>query len=457
MRELGASVRVTTMATHSFRGMAASLAMLVALVANPAAANVFVRVEGRPQSDPIQAFVRVTDINSEPVTGLPPSAFTVKIDGNDVAIGSVTPPSGDDPTQHVSVVFVMDYTSSVLDVARDAMESAVNEFIDQMAPGDWAAIIKFNNDSGANVIAAFTEIDDTDTTLHAAVLSDYPGDGSNILDATDLGVSLFVDNATLLPAGPKAVILVTDGIDTHSDESKEDVIGSAGTASIPIFTIGVGNPNENLLGDLADETGGEYFPAPTEQDIADAYASVKALLTSEYLITIPETDITDCDEHELEVTVTVPGNPPVIETTTKFFTRRQCDTAPNPFTFTDQTNVRVGAAVTSNAVTISGIEVGAHISVLQGRYSIGCTDTFTNEPATITDGQTVCVRHTASSEPGTSRTTTLTIGGVVGTFTTTTRSESSGGGGGGGGGTTGVPELLAGLGALLLARRRRAA
>src|SRR5262245_54124638 len=162
MRRLGVSVRVTTMTTHSFRGLVASLAMLVALVANPAAADVFVRVEGRPQTDPIQAFVRVTDVNGDPVTGLPPSAFTVRIDGNDVAIGSVTPPSGDDPNQHVSVVFVMDYTSSVLDVARDAMETAVNEFIDQMNPGDMAAIIKFNNDAGANVIASFTEIDDTD-------------------------------------------------------------------------------------------------------------------------------------------------------------------------------------------------------------------------------------------------------------------------------------------------------
>src|SRR5262245_54789868 len=165
MRRLGVSVRVTTMTTHSFRGLVASLAMLVALVANPAAANVFVRVEGRPQSDPIQAFVSVTDANDEPVTGLPPSAFSVKIDGNSVAIGSVTPPSGVDPNQHVSVVFVMDYTSSVLDIARDAMETAVNAFIDDMVPGDKAAIIKFNKDSGANVIRSFTTINDTDTAL----------------------------------------------------------------------------------------------------------------------------------------------------------------------------------------------------------------------------------------------------------------------------------------------------
>jgi VWFA-related protein len=442
------------MIKQSLRRLLASVSFITvtALVAGPASANVFVRVEGRPQSAPIQAFVRVTDANGDPVTGLTANDFTVKIDGATVALQSVTPPSGNDPNQHVSVVFVMDYTSSVLDVARDAMESAVNEFIDAMVPGDMAAIIKFNNDSGANVIVPFTVIDDTDATLHAAVISDYPGDGSNILDATNLGVAQFDDGT--LPAGPKAVILVTDGIDTHSSDSEEDVIGAAGSASVPIFTIGVGDPNQNaldLLGSLADDTGGEFFPAPTENDIADAYASVAALLTSEYLITIPETDITDCSEHALEVTVT--GNAPV----SKQFTRRQCDSAPDAFEFDDQTNVRTGSVNTSNTVTISGIEVPAHISVIQGTYSIGCNGTFTNDPGTISDGEDVCVRHTAAGQPSTARTTTLTIGGVAGTFTTTTRADSGGGGGGGGGGgATGLPELLLGLGALFLGRRRRA-
>jgi hypothetical protein len=111
-------------------------------------------------------------------------------------------------------------------------------------------------------------------------------------------------------------------------------------------------------------------------------------------------------------------------------------------------------------VTIAGLDddVPAHISVIQGSYSIGCTATFTTNPATISDGDSVCVRQQASADFRTSRTTTLTIGGVAGTFTTTTRRDNAGGGGGGGGGggAAGLFELLllAGLIAARTARRR---
>jgi hypothetical protein len=109
-------------------------------------------------------------------------------------------------------------------------------------------------------------------------------------------------------------------------------------------------------------------------------------------------------------------------------------------------------------VTITGIEVPAHISVIGGTYSIGCGPNeadFTNQPGTIADGDTVCLRQTTSGQASTDKVTTLTIGGVAGTFTTTTAAAGGGGGNnGGGGGATGLFELLLGLAALLLVRRR---
>jgi hypothetical protein len=206
-----------------------------------------------------------------------------------------------------------------------------------------------------------------------------------------------------------------------------------------------------IMTELAVDTGGEFFQAPTDQDIADAYATVAARLSNEYLLTIPSA-ITDCLPHQLEVTVT--GNP----TAEASFTRRTCDTSPDPFSFASQTGVRTSANVTSNAVEIMGIEVPAHISVIQGRYSIGCTGDFTGSPGTISPNETVCLRHETSSEASTSTTTTLTIGGVAGTFTSTTAAASGGGGGGGGGGTLGLLEIvfLGGFVLLLLGRRRTA-
>jgi len=433
------------------------LALLAALLASSAYAAVSVRVEGRPESAPIQVFVRVANDSGVPITNLTIADFAVEIDGvaEILSENQFTQPQGVDPNQDVSVVFVMDYTSSVTNQFLPDMQTAVIDFINAMEPGDMAAIIKFNNDSGAQVVRLFTEIDDNgvngnDKLLIDAVADPFPGDGSNILDAANLGVQQFI--GIPLPEGPKAVILVTDGRDSHSDSNRSDVIESANDVSIPIFTIGIGNTGDRgleILTALADQTGGQYFNATRDGDIGAAYESVRLLLTGEYLIEIPN-GITDCATHQAQVTVQG-------ETVTTPFTRRTCNTTPSNFTFAAQTNVEPGTVVTSSTASIVGIEAPAHISVINGSYSIDCNGTFTNDPGTIADGQTVCLQQTAASRASTAKTTTLTVGGLAVTFTTTTRPQpGGGGGGGGGGGANGLLELMHGL-SLILMRRRLAA
>ncbi|MBN8279918.1 MAG: thrombospondin type 3 repeat-containing protein [Gammaproteobacteria bacterium] len=96
------------------------------------------------------------------------------------------------------------------------------------------------------------------------------------------------------------------------------------------------------------------------------------------------------------------------------------DTIPNAFSFPSQPGVPMSTLVTSAATTITGLSTASPISVANGQYSIGCTATFTAAAATISNGQTVCVRHTSAASTGTDTVTTLTIGGVAGTFTSTT-------------------------------------
>lgn len=100
------------------------------------------------------------------------------------------------------------------------------------------------------------------------------------------------------------------------------------------------------------------------------------------------------------------------------------DVTPEAFTFSDQSGVEPGATVTSDAVTITGIEAPVSISVNGGEYSIGCTATFTSAGSTIANGETACVRHTAGSF-GTTTTTTLTVGGVADTFSSTVRAADT--------------------------------
>ena len=106
------------------------------------------------------------------------------------------------------------------------------------------------------------------------------------------------------------------------------------------------------------------------------------------------------------------------------------DTTPEPFTLPVINGVQPGSVVVSSPVTIAGIDSPAPISVMGGEYSIGCGGSWTSAAGTIALGQQVCVRHTAASQPSSSVTTTLTIGGISAGFVSTTMARSSGGGGG---------------------------
>ena len=101
------------------------------------------------------------------------------------------------------------------------------------------------------------------------------------------------------------------------------------------------------------------------------------------------------------------------------------DTTPDAFSFTAQPGVPTGTVRTSNTITVSGITEAAPISVSNGSYSIGCTSSFVTTAGTISNGQSVCVRHTSSGSPNGTTSTPLTIGGVSGTFSSTTGAEDT--------------------------------
>jgi hypothetical protein len=97
------------------------------------------------------------------------------------------------------------------------------------------------------------------------------------------------------------------------------------------------------------------------------------------------------------------------------------DKIPDQFTFTDQTDVAFGKTVTSNIITVSGIDpkVTIPISISGGTYSIN-GGAYTSAIGTVSNGDTVTVQQTSSSLSHTTTNATLIIGGVSGTFNVTT-------------------------------------
>jgi Ca-activated chloride channel homolog len=308
--------------------------VMLAIVSGPVFAEVKLRVEARPIADPINVFVTVTNGGGNPVGGLTDQDFTVLVDGDVVLSPTFSLSPIQDPDKQASVVFAMDYSGSTLS-AQPAMEQAVLTFLESMQIGDYAAIIKFNetNPEQVKVLQPFTMIDKESgsSALAGAVTTPYTGSGSPVIDAVGVAVQQFVNPQPPLPAGPKVVLLISDGRDNVSDSQLGEIVSDAIDEDIAVFSVAIGlfsdpisggGTGGQLLREFAFQTGGQYYEAPNDDTIKEAYEAVSQLLQNEYVLTFPSA-IDDCDEHEVEVRVT--DQKPA----TAKFTRRAAAAAPS--------------------------------------------------------------------------------------------------------------------------------
>ncbi len=100
------------------------------------------------------------------------------------------------------------------------------------------------------------------------------------------------------------------------------------------------------------------------------------------------------------------------------------DMTPDQFTFTLQTGVPLSTVITSNTITVSGINAAAAISITGGKYSVNGGD-YTSVGGTVVNNDNVTLQLTSSSSYSSTASAVLTIGGISGTFSVTTLSNGA--------------------------------
>ena len=93
-------------------------------------------------------------------------------------------------------------------------------------------------------------------------------------------------------------------------------------------------------------------------------------------------------------------------------------TVPDDMLFAAQAGVPPNSLVVSSPVTITGITSAAAISITGGEFSIN-GGAFTSAAGSVTNGQTVRIRVTASPVPAAATSAVITVGGVTGLFSVT--------------------------------------
>ncbi len=208
------------------------------------------------------------------------------------------------------------------------------------------------------------------------------------------GVSDDFNSTTVAPAGDSSPDQFT-----FTDQTAVALSSLRTSNTITVTGIDVATP--------ISISGGEY------QIGAGAWTSAPGSVTVNQTVTVRHTASASFST-ATDTTLTIGDKSDIFTSTTL-----AADTTPTAFVFTDQTAVALSTTVTSNAISVAGINTGAAISVTGGTYSIN-GGAYTSTAGTVNNGDSVTVQHTSSATELTATDTTLTIGGVSDIFTSTT-------------------------------------
>ncbi len=222
----------------------------------------------------IASYLTVRDIDGNTVGGLTEDNFEVYED--DTRELPITVVEITDATDGVSVVLVIDRSTSMLGQRITDAKAAAQHFVNLMTEKDQAAVVSFANTPRLDI--TFTS---DKTALHAAIEQIFAQGGTAVYDA----LIRAVDEIEPV-SGRRAIILMTDGEDKHSTRTLDQAIARAVEVNVPVYTIGldVGSTEKIELGRIADETGGQFYDSPSSSDLATIYQRISELLHHSYIV-----------------------------------------------------------------------------------------------------------------------------------------------------------------------------
>ena len=221
----------------------------------------------------IELPVSVSDAAGNPIANLEQKNFTVFESEKPQAITSFNFAAN----LPISVGVLLDHSGSMEKRIDEAKAAALEFFKGILKPGDRAYIAGFAGDPTRN--APFvTELATLEAQLDAMP---KPAGGTALYDAIVTGLYRFRGLQ-----GRKALVVITDGEDTTSRLSWDDMLTYLRSARVPVYFIGVGlGPlSGGAMKTIAAETGGLAYFIRNTQQLGETYKQLEKELRSQYLI-----------------------------------------------------------------------------------------------------------------------------------------------------------------------------
>jgi VWFA-related protein len=200
----------------------------------------------------------------------------------------------------VSLVLTLDWSVSTQPIISD-VQAAANAFVSQSQAIDRVAICKF---------AKGLDFYPPDGSVDLFIVGDAAGKASlnTYINTTSvpflIGDTAFydavfysIDRAAQGITEKRAVIVLSDGEDTYSVKTLNQVIANASGKGIPVFTIFYVDPSRSdvymapfrqIMQRLASETGGQFYIS-TAADLTLIFQQISNVLSNKYTLTYTST------------------------------------------------------------------------------------------------------------------------------------------------------------------------
>lgn len=218
--------------------------------------------------------VQVSDTAGVPIPGLTEKNFSIFENAQPKQIAAFNYAAN----LPLSIGVLLDHSGSMEQRMATAKEAASEFFRDIMKIGDKAFIAGFSSEPTKG--APFASDPGAMETQVQAVPD--AGGSTALYDAIVTGLYRFRNLQ-----GRKALVIITDGEDTSSRLSYDDMLGYARAARVPLYFIGIGFGfgSGGSMKSLAAETGGVAYMIRNVKQLAETYKQLEADLRSQYLLT----------------------------------------------------------------------------------------------------------------------------------------------------------------------------
>ena len=199
----------------------------------------------RVDSAIVRVNVGVVDDRGRSITTLDRSNFSVYEDGIKQEISRFETSSAP-----FSVVMMLDMSGSTKSF-RQNIQMAATRFLDALGPDDRIAVIEFY--SKVNLLNDFTT--DRRTAFHSITVANGAGD-------TDLykGLHLALEKLAGEKSRRKAIVVLTDGVDTDAQDADRKLLASLSDDQVPLAIKPEVNENLRRVLDRADVHGVTIYP-----------------------------------------------------------------------------------------------------------------------------------------------------------------------------------------------------